>query len=476
MHSLITHNDYLNNNSDWNLNDYLNLNKIMQDLHKNEEKPEDDFLEQLICDLVYSYKTNNKPDRNHVRKLVKQIILDKQYDQDELIENSHKFYSKSVKSNEAKYLLDEIKILFEIQKEKNPKLIENNISLTNNKDKLSLNFSSEFIKLLSEMLIDLEKTCENINNLTSSIMLNKFNLIHFMVFITDLNDYKNLFQNLYKLTADLIENAKGSAENLMSQRLFNFYLFINEYQSNEFRLNFFQALKIQIKNSIDLCDKLSKEYQENKQNDYALNRINLDVFYNPTRIVKKVLFDLNHQFLKKKLGFIESTNGTKISPSITPDLGIKLQERYFILDVLDSNQTHLSSTSDNCIILENIYLNNAYYDIMTNSFKPTQNKSVYRLDYVRINPVDQLTDFELSGVHKHLPFVNLQTKEEVCYFKVKFLHTTSSSLSNTKNSRTNHLDNANNENKNNLPVIYPIYFSIYNFNQDIISKMENLLN
>jgi len=129
--------------------------------------------------------------------------------------------------------------LFEIQKEKNPRLIENtnaNQSLLfySSRDQLSLNFSAEFIKLLGDLLIDLEKSAENITNLNAYIMsLKPTNLlIHFMCFLIDLSAYKNLFQKLYTQINELIKCIKGDSNHLMSTRLFNFYSFINRYQAN----------------------------------------------------------------------------------------------------------------------------------------------------------------------------------------------------------------------------------------------------
>ncbi len=377
--------------------------------------------------------------------------------------------------------MDEIKILFEIQKEKNPRFLENNSNTSlifyNSRDKLSLSFSPEFIKLLTELLIDLEKSAENISNLTKSIMSNQTNLIHFMCFVIDLSAYKNLFQLLYSQIADLIECAKGNSFHLMSKRLFEFYSLINTYEAAESRCNFIQVLKIQIKNSFDLCDKLSKECHESKHSEFVLSRCNLDVFYNPSRVLNKLLFDINYQFFKKNQTTVLNET-SKSPPSISPDIAkkIRLKERYFAMDVLDSS-SYLHSTNES-LILENLCVINAYYDLMSNSFKSAPNKSIHRLDFVRLTPVDQVNEIELDGAYKTLPFINYQTREEICSLKVKFLHSSQSSLQNTRNNNKKNNDETDQLNKaqNNIPVINPIYFCVFNLNQEFIFKMDNFFN
>lgn len=126
-----------------------------------------------------------------------------------------------------------------------------------------------------------------------------------------------------------------------------------------------------------------------------LSQINLDVFYNPTRILNKLLFDINYQFVKKSQA-MQSPN-EQSSPSISPDISKKTQikERYFSMEVLDAS-SHLHSTNES-LILENLCVVNAYYDLMTNSFKSAPMKSIHRLDYVRVTPVDQVNEIEFDA-------------------------------------------------------------------------------
>lgn len=299
------------------------------------------------------------------------------------------------------------------------------------------------------------------------------NLNQFVSFVLDLTDYKILFKNLHKQISDLIDCVKGTSNHLASKCLFEFYILINKYQANDNRLNFFQTLKIQIKNSTDLCDKISKEFQNNKQTDYALSRINLDAFYNPNRILNKLLFDMNYNFLKKNQPI-----DSKISPSVSPDFGKKtsiIREKHFLLEVLDPS-VHIQSSSD-CLILENLCIVNAYYDLMTNTFKSASNKSIHRLDYAKLTSVDQ-NEIELGGHYKYLPFINYHTKEGICLFKVKFLQSMQSSLSNTTNKRNvlNSGDETSNSGLQNIPVLNPIYFCIFNVSQDFIFEMEKFFN
>ena len=100
MHSLITHNDYLSR-YDWNLSDFRQLTSSIENIKKISDNS-DEFYQSYLNDLIYGLHTDNKIDQLMIKKLINQIIIDKKYDVNQFVENSHKFYSKIVKISESK--------------------------------------------------------------------------------------------------------------------------------------------------------------------------------------------------------------------------------------------------------------------------------------------------------------------------------------------------------------------------------------
>ena len=74
--------------------------------------------------------------------------------------------------------------------------------------------------------------------------------------------------------------------------------------------------------------------------------------------------------------------------------------------------------------------------------------------------------------------MNYQTREEICSLKVKFLQSSQSSLQNTRNKNNNKKKNFDetDQMQTNIPVLNPIYFCVFNLNQEFIFKMENFFN
>lgn len=100
MHSLITHNDYLSR-YDWNLSDFRQLTSSIENIKKISDNS-DEFYQSYLNDLIYGLHTDNKIDQLMIKKLINQIIIDKKYDVNQFVENSHKFYSKIGKTSESK--------------------------------------------------------------------------------------------------------------------------------------------------------------------------------------------------------------------------------------------------------------------------------------------------------------------------------------------------------------------------------------
>lgn len=98
LHSVISHNDYVYKH-DWHMND---LRENMRYLNEVGGRVTDENYANILYNLIYGSKLNNKTDVSHVKKLINQIIIRKRYDINQFAENSHKFYSKITKQNESK--------------------------------------------------------------------------------------------------------------------------------------------------------------------------------------------------------------------------------------------------------------------------------------------------------------------------------------------------------------------------------------
>lgn len=98
LHSVISHNDYVNKH-DWHMNDFR---ENMMFLNEVSTQVPDEVYANILYNLVYGSKLNNKTDDSHIKKLINQIIVRKKYDIGQFAENSLKFYSKINKSCESK--------------------------------------------------------------------------------------------------------------------------------------------------------------------------------------------------------------------------------------------------------------------------------------------------------------------------------------------------------------------------------------
>ena len=78
------------------------LRENMRYLNEVGGRVTDENYANILYNLIYGSKLNNKTDVSHVKKLINQIIIRKRYDINQFAENSHKFYSKITKQNESK--------------------------------------------------------------------------------------------------------------------------------------------------------------------------------------------------------------------------------------------------------------------------------------------------------------------------------------------------------------------------------------
>lgn len=301
--------------------------------------------------------------------------------------------------------------------------------------KLSLNFSERFKSNLLSLADDISTEISQINDhLTTKST--KMSSSHFSL---ELNDYLRAFNVLVHKISSLCDAINGSkqidSENLLFYSLINFE-----------EANFFDLIRSKLANSTNLREFLSNGVQM---------RINPALFYNPKRVLTSIVYDKFHKLSQQT-------------------------SKVFALEVIDESGGWEKYVGDeDYIVLENVCLVNAYYEIMSKSFQPMLNKGENRIRLVRLKPwleesgggggdggVKQISGEERS--FKYVPLIDVESKEIICYLCVKFWQSNQSSLSSTWNKEEEVVEVANkptiasNNNNNNIPFYAPIYFYFFN--------------
>lgn len=116
---------------------------------------------------------------------------------------------------------------------------------------------------------------------------------------------------------------------------------------------------------------------------------------------------------------------------------------------------------------------------MSNSFKPTANKCVNRLSYVRITPISANVEATEHKSMRAVPFVDAHSMEQMCLFRAKLSTANSSSMNNTTCKQQQQQANLSDPNQSrrdsivsshskfsvhsalpSVPILNPIYFCI----------------
>ena len=133
----------------------------------------------------------------------------------------------------------------------------------------------------------------------------------------------------------------------------------------------------------------------------------------------------------------------------------------------------LSPAKKHSLVLENICLVNAYYDIMSNTFKPAPSKCTNRLPYVRITPLLVSGDSPEQKSLRSVPFLDSHSHEQLCMFRAKWSTPSSQSSPNATTSKAEsshgpqgHRDSTVSSHSKfstlspHVPILNPIYFCI----------------
>jgi len=213
----------------------------------------------------------------------------------------------------------ELKTVFEI--EASTQINDMQIQPT---DRFTLEFSTEFILTLNQYVLKLSSSINKIDNFLENALKNIS--IDSLIYTNDLKCFKVLFERIIHNILNLMECIGG--EKFLNRRMTDFYTLIDEYCTTDLKLNFFDTLDLLVENALMLGDQIHE--------NAVLKAINLDAFYNPSSILKKMLFEkfiyAKKQSEEKKK---ESKPNSPNSPPSSPIAkNVHLKEKFFFLEVM----------------------------------------------------------------------------------------------------------------------------------------------
>jgi hypothetical protein len=152
------------------------------------------------------------------------------------------------------------------------------------------------------------------------------------IFYGELTAYKSLLEQLKNLTTSLIDCVNGSR--VMDQRLAMFYEMINGYHSeiSEKKLNYFESIESMTKASSEFTEFVSS-LKQNENSSTKLQVIEPSIFYDPKRVLKKLLFDKTHKIVKainERNKSAANKMELDLNPPLTPRRSV---ERRYLLEV-----------------------------------------------------------------------------------------------------------------------------------------------
>ena len=144
--------------------------------------------------------------------------------------------------------------------------------------------------------------------------------------------------------------------------------------------------------------------------------------------------------------------------------------------MVDEQSCQIVDEKKPSLVVANMCIVNAYYDIMSTSFKPTAYKTTNRLGHVRITPIKMDRNQPENNL-KEIPFIDEFSKEPLCFFRVKFWQNTNQSGSNTLTKDVMGKNSASSTDSKtsiqSVPILSPIYFSISNDCQNFIHQFRD---
>ena len=139
-----------------------------------------------------------------------------------------------------------------------------------------------------------------------------------------------------------------------------------------------------------------------------------------------------------------------------------------------NDATSVTKEIDASLLVENVFVLNAFYETMSKSFQPTANKSSKRLSLIRLTPI--LSECSKpEDTYKYVPLIDDETGETICMVCFKFWHSNNSSLQGTLSQSLNDQRGDTPSMLAQIPVYNPIYFYVFNATQNFLKAMEQKL-
>lgn len=171
-----------------------------------------------------------------------------------------------------------------------------------NVEKITLQFSAEFIALLGESLKHLEGVTQEISNVIDLLRAQSEpqTLLNLIIFVLDLSESMHMFQQLQRNIGKLLEYINRKVDQLLSDEVLQFYKKLNGFRTSDLRANFFDSLKLKLNNSVALCRMLRGRLEQRMPIHEFSFSVDLDLFHNPKTLMKKLLFTVHHQLRKEE--------------------------------------------------------------------------------------------------------------------------------------------------------------------------------
>lgn len=484
LHTLMINNNFRRDGS-WRLQHLHDFIKIAASF-KSQISSENGLTtihQSILNDVIYGSKLADVIDVTFAKKLIHQVVVDKKYDSAKFIEHSDRFYSISENMNQSKQLYDELKFFFDVYSEsKNGQEASNEQS--------SFDFTMQFKANLYKSIETIKSKTNDVSQTLAKFQQEHCKSYNLSVLYTELLSYNSFLERIKQVSIDLYDSIEG--EKPINEKVAKFYHLINNYHTEcPMRKGYFtilDGLSQKLSNFVEFASHVIESASSNAELTFNYVSIDSDMLFNSHGVLKKLLLDK-----KTKLALLKDKETKPSEPIDIVNIPAPLkdntsQKLNFLLQVGES------TTSSFDLIIQNVYVHNAYFDMMSKSFQSTSKKMKNKISSILLTPL--LDEKSKSGdVYKCVPFIDNETNQIICNVYIKYWHNKQTSLSNTnatgsemnadiksqlgRDDDSQSSDSSNSQNTTKMkpytpiPLFSPIYFCIYNFNRDFIRKFDH---
>ena len=211
-------------------------------------------------------------------------------------------------------LLEELRIIFGVKNEQNflyhtesdhtiisIKSATDNSSPINSalRDKISYEFSEQLQHKLSNLQNQLRTSIQEVQSLTARLT-SDFDDSDVNLFLHDLKEYEQFLLLTASFTSSLIESFTGSK--IIEKKIIKYFEFMNGFVLDDFKSDYFNTID-QVLTNINILvqtfnSKMNMVKEKNSNNDepnskkinFKLDKFNLILFFNPTRLLRGLIF------------------------------------------------------------------------------------------------------------------------------------------------------------------------------------------